>query len=137
MSKSASLSLPHPIPSDRSLTALFMMKSMTSRKRKGERMQLCLTPVNMSNMMVLPFLVFTQQLLFRYKDLKIFMYFSGTPYDLTMFHKDSLCIVSKAFLKSMKFEVLNSNIIQYKYIRRNVTITLSSTYSRITARVSP
>ena len=57
----------------------------------------CSSPVTISNMMVLPHFVRTQQLLLRQSDLEIFIYLSGTPYIFAIFQSDSRCILSTAF----------------------------------------
>ena len=51
--------------------AFFRIKSMRRRKRNGDKMHPCLAPVSTLKNSELPFLVFIQQLLFKYMFLVI------------------------------------------------------------------
>ena len=69
-------------------TAFFMMKSITIRKRKGERMQPCLTPVAIWKYSLFVPGILMQQLLFLYRSWKIFMYSGGMPYTSKILQSD-------------------------------------------------
>ena len=94
----------HWIPCSVLSIAFFTIKSMTRRKRNGDKMHPYLAPVSTVKNSELLFSVFIQQVLFKYIFLMILMYFCGIPYKAAIFHSDSQCILSKAFLNFTKFK---------------------------------
>lgn len=81
-----------------------MIQSRVSRNRKGERMHPCRTPDSTGNHSesVLLLMITLHSKWLQNRLIRV-MVFSGIPYDLMMFQRVSLCTLSKAFLKSMKF----------------------------------
>ena len=88
---------------------------------EGDSIHLWRTPVMMLKNSLRPVSVFTQQLEFRCKFLKMSTVHSGIPYNLAIFHSDCLCTLSNVFSKSMKFIDIGCwNSTQCSIMLRNV-----------------
>ena len=76
----------------------FLITQSTVRtNRNGERMHPFVTPVLTANLSEQPLFISTEHFELFYRSLIVFTKFGGIPYAAAIFHKFSLCVLSKVF----------------------------------------